>query len=220
MAVPQKIDTLSHGENVTFAQRQFQALLKKDLYLAGQIAQISLVVVKEAEIVAVADICLDPMAIFQPLIQLVEVEVPQPLARIVPDRNILPALVAVDDFPEEPYGVGAFDLPGNNPVEDVMIHRWIKFGDVHLETIPITPDIFHRLSAACMEATALDAGVGIGQEHPLPDRLDHTHKTMMDNPIRAKGQLKNFPFFRLIDHHGLIGRCPERFSYQQFSNEG
>ena len=220
MAVSQKINALCHGKDGVFAQRQFQALLKKYLDLAGQIAQIALVVVKEAKIVAVADICLDPVAIFKPLVQLIEVEIPQPLARVVSDRDILPTRVTVDDFPEEPQSVGAFDLPGNDPVKDFMIHRRIKLGDVHLETIPITPDIFHRLPAACMEAAALDAGVGIGQEHPLPDRLDHPHQAMMDDPIGTKGQFEYLPFFGLIDRHGLIGRRPERFSDQQFPNMG
>lgn len=80
------------------------------------------VIMEQAEIIAVSDIILDAQGMFDKVIQLVQIEIAHPLAGIVSDRDILPVRDAVDDLPEQPERVNAFDLALNDIIEDVVIN--------------------------------------------------------------------------------------------------
>ena len=220
MPVAQKVHALSHRKDGVLAQTQLEPVTQESLDLAGQVGQVPLVVVEKAEVVAVADVGLHPVAVLEPLIQLVEVQVSQPLARIVADRDILPALVAVDDLPQELQRVMAFDLPGDDTHQDVVIHRDVELGYVHLQAVTISADVPHRPAAAGVQAPAFDAGVGIGQEKSLPDRLDDAHQAVVDDPVRAEGQLEDLPLFRLVDCHRPVGGRPIGLRRQQMLHPG
>lgn len=100
MAVSEKIDPVEHGENVIFAKRKFEVVAEKGRYLCRQIVQIAFVIVKYTEVVAVPNVWGDPVGLNKPLVQLVEIEVSQPLGRIVPDRDVPAARVAVNYLTE------------------------------------------------------------------------------------------------------------------------
>jgi hypothetical protein len=150
----------------------------------------------------------------EPLIQLIEIEISQPLRRIIPDGHILSARVTIDDLPQQPECVGAFDLPGDDREQCVLIDGRVELRDIHLEAKPVAAHILHRQPTAGMEAAALDAGETVRVKHPCPDRLQDAHQAVMYDPVRIEGELIDFPLLWLVNRHGHIRRGPEGPGHQ------
>lgn len=89
-----------------------------------------------------------------------------------------------------------------------MVYRWVELRNVHLQAVTISPDVLHGQAAAGVEATSFDAGETVRMEHSSPDRFEHAHQAVVDDPVRAERKFVDLPFFWLVDRHGNVGCGP------------
>ena len=84
-----------------------------------------------------------------------------------------------------------------------MVDAWIELADVDLQAIQwpsVEPsDILLCLPCASVDASMLDAGIGVISEGLDPYRFQHVHYGVMHDSIRVIRQTHYHPLLWLID---------------------
>ena len=156
--------------------------------------KVGLVVVNDAEIVHVSQISGLAQLVLGELVEVVQVDVGEELARQIADGDASRERVArvggaVDDLVEKPQGVGAGDAAAKLPFKDRVGDVGKIFGDIgleHVDAAVLALDLAHEGLGAVgsgVRALARTAGVGVADEAPLPDRLNGSDQGVLHNAV-------------------------------------
>ena len=174
--------------------------------LFSHVGQVLLVVGEHQKVIDVADVALDPQPVLDEVIERVEVDVGEELAGLVADGDASPPfagreqvvageivqdfflrVAVVDDLADQPQHVRVFDLAGHEFLEDFVVQRREELLDVGLEDVAETAGELLAAIHGGVRAFALATGVGVGNERPLEDRLQHARSGRGGRPDPGTG---------------------------------
>ena len=157
------------------------------------------------------------------MVERVEVDVGEELAGLVADGDASPSfawgeqvvagkpvpnfflsVTVVDDLADQPKHVLVLDLAGQQSLEDFVVHRGKEFLDVGLEDITETAGELLAAAYSGVRALALAAGVGIGNEGSLVNRLQHVDQGVVDDPIPVRSRT-DLPLLRFVNEEAAVG---------------
>jgi hypothetical protein len=136
------------------------------------------------------------------MIERIEVDVREELARLVADRdaatpfagdeqvvagepvvNLFLRVAAVDDSADQPQHVGVLDLAGRPVLGDRVIHRREELLDVRLENVTVPAGEFLTAIDGGVRSLPLAARIGVADERPLEYRLQRAGQCVMDDAV-------------------------------------
>jgi hypothetical protein len=90
---------------------------------------------------------------------------------------------------------------------DAVIYRRVKFSDVALQEVFVPANELHASAAGGMNASARPAGVGIRNEHLVPNGDKNVHDGVVDDSVWVEWKDVNLAFFRLVNRlDAVLGR--------------
>ncbi len=116
-------------------------------------------------------------------------------------------IAVVDDLAHQPQHVRVLDLAGHQGLEDFVIQRRKELLHVGFQDIAKTAGELLAASHGGVRAFALAAGVGVGDERPLVDRLQHVDQGVVDHPIPIRGRT-DLPLLGFVDEEAAVGSRP------------
>lgn len=172
------------------------------------------------KIVGITDITGDMHLMLYELIERVQVDIREKLAREISDGK--PRRETSDDFSDKPHCIRIVYFLADNTQENIVINRLKKLFDIafQYEARPgaISADSTeHRPEPTNtpMGALSLAAGVGIVDETPFKNRIQNAKNSMVNNAI-PNSCFMDVPDFRVSDVEpfvcvvlvGLVGKLP------------
>jgi hypothetical protein len=210
----QKVDALvifSYG-NFPGVQIQFQVLAEKRADLLDIIEQHLFVAVQNHEVIAVADVAFRPQRHFHELIQLIQVDICEKLARKVAERQSLSRIrgEAVDDDPKKLKNALVVNPIRKQCFQNIVINGAEKAFDVTLQrphrpcVVPgQRPPEFLKAAQRRMGTLALAACVRIKDETRIEYGFDGADDGMVQYPV-DDGRFVDMPFLRIEHEEGLV----------------
>ena len=132
MSIPEKINAMRDRKQRTLGQFQSKLCVQEFPYPFGAVIQILLVVGEQTEIIAVPQVIPTSELVLHERIQFVQIQIAEPLACVVPDRDIRLSGEAIDDIVDQPERFRAFDLSAHDGGKNIVTHAWIELRDVAL----------------------------------------------------------------------------------------
>lgn len=173
-------------------EAQAKALGEERLDLFQVPSGLGAVVQQQDEVVHVADVVAHPQRLLDEVVERVEVEVGEHLAREAADRHPdCRRLRAVGDQRlEQPEQPAVADPPCQQPQEHPVVDASEIAGDVALEHVAFALAVAHEAAVAldgAVLAAGPDAGVGVGDEAALEDRVHYAHDRVVEHPVAEGG---------------------------------
>ena len=161
-----------HGEYlVILFDFEFQLNTKIFLYFLEYGPQLLLVIGEKNHIIHIAEVILDVENFFHPMVEIIEVNIRQILRKIVANGK---AIGTVYNLVKNSKDTRVFDNLCHLCLQNLVIYARVIVAHVQFEAVfratLVNKSPLNR-SHSCMNATALDAGVGLRNETLYKDRL-------------------------------------------------
>lgn len=143
--------------------------------------------VEKYHIIGIPEVIFHPDLLFDLMVEICEIQVGEILAQIIPDGH---TVRAVDDLIEQGQCIRAFYLAADDLFEYIMVDAGIEFPNVYFQAISAVFSVLNRLIYLFHTAgypTAFDARKRVCGENRKPNRFQHIHDRVVQNPIRVIG---------------------------------
>ena len=199
------LPVLGYREYLVVAfHRQQEFLAQVAFHLTEQIVKILLVPVQEHNIVSIAKIILDPQYLFDPMVEISQIQVCKILRQVVPDWY---AVRAVNDFVQQPKQSLVLDFPADDLFQAFVVDIRVELLDVEFQAVPCSLLVFESIIDALhttVYSSTLYATECVSRKGGNPYRLQHIHYGVMNNAVGIIRQAIYLPFLWLEDSEHLI----------------